>query len=49
MIRWALVLSILAFALVTQAVAGLMTAELGKLLFIALPGTFAGAWLGHRV
>ena len=41
--------SILTFALVSQTVAGLMTAELGRLVLIALPGTLAGAWLGRRV
>lgn len=41
--------SILAFALVSQAVAGLMTAELGHLVLVALPGTVLGAWLGRRV
>ncbi|MSP97673.1 MAG: sulfite exporter TauE/SafE family protein [Betaproteobacteria bacterium] len=41
--------SILAFALVSQAVAGLMTAQLGQLVLFALPGTILGAWLGRRV
>jgi len=41
--------SILVFALVAQSVAGLMTAELGRLVLVALPATIAGAWLGHRV
>lgn len=42
-------LSILAFAMVSQAVAGLMTMELGRLFLLALPGTIAGAWLGRRL
>ena len=42
-------LAILAFALVTQAVAGLLNAELGRLVLIALPGTLGGAWLGRKV
>ena len=41
--------SILVFALVAQAVAGLMTPELGQLVLVALPGTVFGAWLGRRV
>lgn len=41
-------LSILTFALVSQSIGGLMTAELGRLFLIALPGTIAGAWLGRR-
>ena len=40
--------SILAFALVAQIAAGLMTAELGRLILFALPGTIIGAWLGRR-
>lgn len=42
-------LAILAFALVTQAVAGLLNAELAHLVLIALPGTLGGAWLGRKV
>jgi uncharacterized membrane protein YfcA len=42
-------LSILSFALVAQAVAGLLTVELGRLFLLALPGTIAGAWLGRRL
>jgi uncharacterized membrane protein YfcA len=42
-------LSILTFAMVSQAVAGLMTVELGRLVLLALPGTIAGAWLGRRL
>jgi uncharacterized membrane protein YfcA len=41
--------AILAFALVAQAVAGLLTAELGQLVLVALPGTIFGAWLGRRL
>jgi len=40
--------SVLAFALVAQAVAGLMTMELGQLVLIALPGTVVGSWIGRR-
>jgi uncharacterized membrane protein YfcA len=42
-------LSILLFALVSHSVAGLMTAELGRIALLALPGTMAGAWLGRRL
>ncbi len=42
-------LSILAFALVSQSVAGFITAELGRLFLVALPGTIIGAWLGRRL
>ena len=42
-------LSILAFAFVSQCFAGLMTAELGELFLVALPGTISGAWLGRRL
>lgn len=42
-------LSVLSFAFVAQAVAGLMTAELWRLVLIALPGTLLGAFLGRRV
>ena len=41
--------SILTFALVSQAFAGLITAELGWLVLIALPGTLLGAFLGRRL
>lgn len=42
-------LSILAFAFVSQAFAGLMTAELGRLVLIAAPGTLVGAFIGRRL
>jgi uncharacterized membrane protein YfcA len=42
-------LSILAFAFVSQAFAGLVTAELGRLALIALPGTLLGAFIGRRL
>ncbi|MBE0615894.1 MAG: sulfite exporter TauE/SafE family protein [Burkholderiales bacterium] len=42
-------LSILAFALVSQSVAGLINADWGRLFLLALPGTLAGAWLGRRL
>lgn len=41
--------AILSFALVSQAAAGLMTPDLGRLVLYALPGTLLGAWLGRRV
>jgi len=42
-------LTILAFALASQALAGLVTAELARLLLLALPATIAGAWAGRRL
>ena len=42
-------LSILVFALGSQAVAGLLTAELGRMLLLAVPGTILGAWIGRRL
>lgn len=42
-------LTILSFALVTQAIAGLMTLELGKVFLIALPGTLIGVHVGRRL
>lgn len=46
-------LTILAAALLWHAASGLLTAELSRLAVVALPGTFAGAWLGahayHRL
>jgi len=41
-------LTILAFALASQAGAGLIDARLGLLLIVALPGTAVGAWIGRR-
>lgn len=41
-------LSILLFALVSQAVGGFVDAGVGKLALIALPGTLTGAWLGRK-
>ena len=41
--------SILLFALISQSMAGLMTAELGSLFLVALPGTVGGAWLGRHL
>ena len=41
--------SILTFAFVAQAFAGLITLELGRLVLIALPGTLLGAFLGRRL
>jgi uncharacterized protein len=42
-------ISVLVFALVSQAISGFLTAELGKVLLVALPGTILGAWLGRRL
>lgn len=42
-------LTILTFALVSQAIAGLVTMELARVVLIALPGTIAGAFIGRRV
>jgi uncharacterized membrane protein YfcA len=42
-------LSILAFALASQAFAGLLTAELAGLLLLAVPATVASAWAGRRL
>ncbi|MBV9783668.1 MAG: sulfite exporter TauE/SafE family protein [Acidisphaera sp.] len=39
-------LSILFAALVAHAVSGRLTAEFGRLMPVALPGTLTGAWLG---
>lgn len=42
-------LSVLSFALVSQAVAGFLTREVGIFVLVALPGTLIGAWLGRRL
>jgi uncharacterized membrane protein YfcA len=42
-------LTILAFALASQAGAGLIDSSLGLLLIVALPGTTLGAWIGRRI
>lgn len=42
-------LSTLGFAFVAQALAGLMTLELWRLVLVALPGTLIGALLGQRL
>ena len=42
-------LTILTFAFVSHAVAGLVTLELGRVVLIALPGTIAGAFIGRRI
>ena len=39
--------SVLVLALIFQSFAGLITMELGRLFFVALPGTIAGAWIGR--
>lgn len=42
-------LAILAFALASQAGAGLLDTRMGFLLMVALPGTALGAFLGRRI
>jgi uncharacterized membrane protein YfcA len=42
-------LTILSLALVAQAVAGYLTAQVWWLLLAALPGTIVGAWIGRRI
>ncbi len=42
-------LTILVFALLSQATRGFLTPELGRLLVVALPGTIAGAWIGRSM
>ncbi|HVY16975.1 MAG TPA: sulfite exporter TauE/SafE family protein [Rhodopila sp.] len=42
-------LLILGAALAWHAAAGLLTAEIGRLTLMALPGTLAGSWLGVRL
>ncbi|MHA1109140.1 MAG: TSUP family transporter, partial [Alphaproteobacteria bacterium] len=41
-------LSILAWALIAQAQQGFITAEVGRLTLICLPGTILGVWLGVK-
>ena len=41
-------LGILAWALIAQAHQGFITAEVGRLTLIALPGTMLGVWLGVK-
>lgn len=40
--------AVLCFALVAQCFAGIITAEVGWLVLVALPGTVLGSWLGRR-
>ena len=42
-------LSILTFALITQAIGGFMTLEVGRLTLVAFPATVLGAWAGRRL
>jgi uncharacterized protein len=42
-------LTVLTASLIAHAVAGLMTAEVGRASLFALPGTFAGAFIGQRI
>lgn len=39
-------LTVLGGALVAYAIAGLLTADVGRLVLMAVPGTLAGAWTG---
>lgn len=41
-------LTILSTALIAYALAGLLTVEIGRLVLMAVPGTFIGAWAGFR-
>ena len=41
-------LSILLFAAASQAFGGIITAEVGRLTLVALPGTLLGAWMGRK-
>ena len=41
-------LTVLAAAFAAHAASGLITAEVGRLVLLALPGTAVGAWLGAR-
>jgi uncharacterized protein len=41
-------LTVLGAALIAHAVSGLLTAKVGLLVALALPGTLSGAWLGGR-
>ena len=41
-------LSVLAAALVAHAASGLITAEVGRLVALAVPGITVGTWLGAR-
>jgi hypothetical protein len=42
-------LTVLGAALISHAISGLLTAELGRLVLLAFPGTLLGAWLGARL
>ncbi len=42
-------LTILTVSLMVHAAAGLVTAELGRAVLFALPGTLLGAWIGQRI
>ena len=42
-------LTVLTASLIAHAATGLVTAELGRASLFALPGTFAGAFLGQRI
>ncbi len=41
-------LTVLGAALLSHGLSGLLTADVGRLALIALPGTMGGAWLGAR-
>jgi uncharacterized membrane protein YfcA len=42
-------LTVLTAAIVSHAASGLLTAHVGRLVLIALPGTVVGSWLGARL
>ncbi len=42
-------LAVLVATVASHAISGLLTAEVGQLALVALPGTFVGAWLGAHV
>lgn len=42
-------LAILGTALVSQWIGGLLTAEVGHMILIALPGTLVGVWIGRKL
>ena len=41
-------LAVLSAVAVAHAASGLLTAELGRVAVLALPGTLAGTWLGSQ-
>ena len=41
--------AILLLAVVTQAIGGFMTLEVGRVALIAFPATVAGSWIGRKI